>query len=56
MLGRDEMKKAGAEASRRLLLLSDGLLNRGIVDPEAVRHVVSNRAGVANAEPGFRAS
>jgi Ca-activated chloride channel family protein len=39
MLGRDEVKKAPAEASRRLLLLSDGLLNRGVVDPQAVRQV-----------------
>ena len=40
MLGRDEMKKAPVEASRRLLLLSDGLLNVGIIAPETVRQVV----------------
>src|ERR1017187_7322190 len=40
MLGRDEVKQAPAEASRRLLLLSDGLLNSGIIEPAAVRQVV----------------
>jgi Ca-activated chloride channel homolog len=40
MLGRDELKKATKEASRRLLLLSDGHLNAGIVEPPIVRHVV----------------
>ena len=35
-----EVKKAPAEASRRLLLLSDGLLNGGVIDPQAVRQVV----------------
>jgi len=40
MLGRDEVKKSPAEASRRLLLLSDGLLNSGVTDPRAVRQVV----------------
>lgn len=41
MLGRDELKKAPTEASRRLLLLSDGLLNVGIVDPVQVRQIVA---------------
>jgi len=39
-LGRDELKKSQADASRRLLLLSDGLLNRGIVEPDTVRRIV----------------
>lgn len=39
MLGRDELKKAEPGVSRRLLLLSDGLLNRGVVDPTVVRQV-----------------
>ena len=42
MLGRDELKKAPADASRRLLLLSDGLLNVGIVDPVQVHQIVAN--------------
>ena len=42
MLGRDELKKAPAEASRRVLLLSDGLLNVGIVDPVQVRQIVAS--------------
>ena len=40
-LGRDELKKTPEAASRRLLLLSDGLLNHGIVEPEVVRRVVA---------------
>ena len=40
MLGRDELAKAGQETARRLLLLSDGLLNQGIVEPTAVKQVV----------------
>jgi Ca-activated chloride channel family protein len=41
MLGRDELRKAPAGCSRRLLLLSDGQLNAGIVEPAAVRQLVS---------------
>ncbi|MBA4148336.1 MAG: VWA domain-containing protein [Verrucomicrobia bacterium] len=41
MLGRDELKKAPTEATRRLLLLSDGHLNVGIVDPPIVKQVVA---------------
>lgn len=40
MLGRDELCKAEAGTTRRLLLLSDGHLNHGIVEPPAVRQVV----------------
>ena len=40
-LGRDELKKTPEDASRRLLLLSDGHLNHGIVEPEAVRRIVA---------------
>lgn len=39
-LGRDELRKAPANTTRRLLLLSDGQLNHGIVEPGAVRQVV----------------
>ena len=41
MLGRDELAKSPPEASRRLLLLSDGLLNMGIVEPQQVRQIVA---------------
>jgi Ca-activated chloride channel homolog len=41
MLGRDELQKAPADLPRRLLLLTDGQLNVGIVEPEAVRQVVA---------------
>jgi Ca-activated chloride channel family protein len=41
MLGRDELKKAPGEASRLLLLLSDGLLNVGIIDQAQVRQIVA---------------
>lgn len=42
MLGRDELSKAPSHASRRLLLLSDGQLNQGIVDPAMVRQIVAD--------------
>lgn len=41
MLGRDELKKASGDLPRRLLLLTDGQLNVGMVEPEAVRQVVA---------------
>jgi Ca-activated chloride channel family protein len=41
-LGRDELKKVPQGASRRLLLLSDGQLNLGIVEPEVVRRIVAS--------------
>jgi Ca-activated chloride channel family protein len=40
-LGRDELKKTPNGVSRRLLLLSDGKLNVGIVEPDAVKRVVA---------------
>lgn len=40
MLGRDQLRQAPAEANRRLLLLSDGHLNSGIIEPDAVRQIV----------------
>jgi Ca-activated chloride channel family protein len=40
MLGKDELAKSNPAAARRLLLLSDGQLNHGIVDPTAVRQIV----------------
>lgn len=41
MLGRDELKKAGADLPRRLLLLTDGQLNVGVVEPPAVTQIVA---------------
>lgn len=41
MLGRDELKKVGKESSRRLLLLSDGQLNVGVVEPGMVQRIVA---------------
>ncbi|MDZ4789442.1 MAG: VWA domain-containing protein [Blastochloris sp.] len=40
MLGRDELKKAPQGVRRRLLLLGDGQLNQGIVDPVQVGRIV----------------
>ncbi len=40
MLGRDELAKAPEGVKRQVLLLSDGHLNQGIVDPPAVRQIV----------------
>lgn len=42
MLGRDQLRQAPPEARRRLLLLTDGHLNVGIVDPSAVTTIVSS--------------
>jgi len=41
MLGRDAHRDALAEAARRLLLLTDGQLNAGIVDPGTVKNIVA---------------
>lgn len=41
MLGRDELAKAPEGLQRRLLLLSDGQINVGIVEPAMVRQIVS---------------
>jgi Ca-activated chloride channel homolog len=41
MLGRDELKKAPPEISRRILLLTDGHLNAGIVDPVQVERIIT---------------
>lgn len=41
LLGRDELRKAPPAASRRLLLLSDGHLNCGIVEPGAVQRLTA---------------
>lgn len=41
MLGRDELKKAPDGVSRRLLLLSDGQLNHGIIEPLVVQQIVA---------------
>jgi Ca-activated chloride channel family protein len=45
-LGRDELKKSNPECARRLLLLSDGLLNVGITAPDQVKQLVA--AGLEN--------
>jgi Ca-activated chloride channel family protein len=41
MLGRDQLKAAPAGTLKRLLLLTDGQLNVGIVEPQLVKRVVS---------------
>lgn len=56
MLGRDELRQAPPNTSRRLLLLSDGHLNHGIVDPPVVRQLVVaglEQAGVRTSCLGF---
>ena len=40
MLGRDELRKTEASTTRRLLLLSDGHINQGIVEPAEVKQIV----------------
>jgi Ca-activated chloride channel family protein len=41
MLGRDELKKAPKDVPRRILLLTDGQLNVGIIEPIQVERVVT---------------
>ncbi len=41
MLGRDELARSVGGATRRLLMLSDGQLNHGVVEPLAVRQIVA---------------
>ena len=41
MLGRDELKKAVKDVPRRVLLLTDGQLNVGIIEPTQVERVVT---------------
>jgi len=40
MLGRDNLKQANAGVMRRVLMLSDGQLNHGIVEPDQVHNIV----------------
>ncbi len=42
MLGRDEVAKAPANVPRKLLLLTDGHLNQGIIEPAQVRQIVGS--------------
>jgi Ca-activated chloride channel homolog len=42
MLGRDEVAKAPADVPRKLLLLTDGHLNQGIIEPAQVRQIVGS--------------
>ena len=42
MLGRDELKKAPSGTQRRLLLLTDGHLNAGIIEPGQVERIVAS--------------
>ncbi len=42
MLGRDEVAKAPADLPRKLLVLTDGHLNAGIIEPAQVRQIVGS--------------
>ena len=42
MLGRDEAAKAPVDVPRKLLLLTDGHLNQGIIEPAQVRQIVGS--------------
>ncbi len=56
MLGRDELGKAPGGCNRRLLLLTDGQLNVGIVDPLQVQGIVASgleRQGIRTSCLGF---
>lgn len=56
MLGRDELRGTPAGTVRRQLLLTDGLLNRGITETPQVRQVVTDgleRDGIRTSTLGF---
>jgi Ca-activated chloride channel family protein len=56
MLGRDELGKTDAGTNRRILLLSDGQLNQGIVEPDEVKRIVCDgleRSKVRTSTLGF---
>jgi Ca-activated chloride channel family protein len=56
LLGRDELLKAGSEAARKILVLTDGHLNQGITDPDRVEALVRNgfgKDGIRTACLGF---
>jgi len=56
MLGRDELTKTDGATNRRILLLSDGLLNQGIVEPDEVRRIVCDgleRSKIRTSTLGF---
>ena len=56
MLGRDELRKTEHTAARRTLLLSDGLLNRGIIDQPEVSRIVCDgleRSRIRTSTLGF---
>ena len=56
MLGRDELRKTEHTAARRTLLLSDGLLNRGIIDQPEVSRIVCDgleRSQIRTSTLGF---
>lgn len=56
MLGRDELRKTVENTARRTLLLSDGLLNRGIIDQPEVSRIVSDgleRSQIRTSTLGF---
>lgn len=56
MLGRDEVAKTPQDTARRVLLLSDGLLNVGITNPQEVGRIVADgleRGRVRTSTLGF---
>ncbi len=56
MLGRDELAKTANGTARRVLLLSDGQLNVGVVEPDEVSRIVADgleRSQVRTATLGF---
>lgn len=56
MLGRDELQKSDPKMPRKLLLLSDGMLNTGITEPEMVRRIVGQgleRSQIRTSSLGF---
>jgi Ca-activated chloride channel homolog len=45
LLGRDELLKVGAECDKKILVLTDGHLNQGIIEPDTVEELVRRGFG-----------
>src|SRR3984957_20219406 len=45
LLGRDELLKVGAECDKKILVLTDGHLNQGIVEPDTVEALTRSGFG-----------
>jgi hypothetical protein len=52
LLGRDELLKVGAEGDKKILVLTDGHLNQGTIEPDTVSPIFSSWPGPAGIRYG----